>query len=299
MKDFIFFYYLLSYTVGITTLFLAFMLFLRNRNKALSRFMLVTLSFTIVIINGSLLSYFDFNESFIIKQILRFLSYLSACAYIFLLPRFVNYIYGLKSAKIINYVFLLGAILCFITMSILYLLMLSSFVHYIVMSGLLCAILYSLFCILFKFNSKAEALYIRFFQYMAIIIVILLPVMIYLDFFLLDNLLRANLRNEFPITLPLVYACWCGIFLFMQVRALLTGWMSLVEITEKFISHYRITKKEKQVIGLLLHGKSYKEIMGALDVSMSTVKTHITNIYKKTGALNKMELAQIIKKTTL
>jgi len=198
-----------------------------------------------------------------------------------------------------NYVFLLIAILCFITMSILYLLVLSGFVHYIVMSGLLGAILYSLFCVLFKFNSKAEALYIRFFQYMAVIIVILLPVMIYLDFFILDNSLRVNLGNEFPITLPLIYTCWCGIFLFMRVKALLTGWMALVEITEKFIEQYHITKKERQVVELLLHGKSYKEIMDALHVSMSTVKTHISNIYKKTSAFNKMELARIIKEVSM
>jgi DNA-binding CsgD family transcriptional regulator len=43
---------------------------------------------------------------------------------------------------------------------------------------------------------------------------------------------------------------------------------------------------------LLVVGKSYKEIMGILSISMPTVKTHVSSLYRKTGATNRLDLAR-------
>jgi DNA-binding CsgD family transcriptional regulator len=50
---------------------------------------------------------------------------------------------------------------------------------------------------------------------------------------------------------------------------------------DKIISN--LTSQERKVFGLILNGKTNKEIASILCIDQCTVKTHINNIYKKTG----------------
>jgi DNA-binding NarL/FixJ family response regulator len=60
-----------------------------------------------------------------------------------------------------------------------------------------------------------------------------------------------------------------------------------------------ITLRERDIIKELLNGKSYKEIGDKLFISARTVNTHITNIYKKMGVKNAIELINCLKKDKL
>ena len=51
----------------------------------------------------------------------------------------------------------------------------------------------------------------------------------------------------------------------------------------------KLTKREKEVVKLLSTGMLYKEIAHTLDVTHSTVKKHIRNIYEKLHVQNKVE----------
>lgn len=53
-----------------------------------------------------------------------------------------------------------------------------------------------------------------------------------------------------------------------------------------------LSKQEKTVRNLILQGKSNKDIANELFISLSTVKTHITNIYSKLNVANRQELLQ-------
>lgn len=53
-----------------------------------------------------------------------------------------------------------------------------------------------------------------------------------------------------------------------------------------------LSKREKNIQRLILQGKSNKEIANELFISLSTVKTHITNIYSKLQVTNRKELLQ-------
>ena len=55
-----------------------------------------------------------------------------------------------------------------------------------------------------------------------------------------------------------------------------------------------LSNKEKEIINLLAHGLSPKEIADKLYVSINTVKTHINNIYAKSCIQNKSKLTIII-----
>lgn len=54
--------------------------------------------------------------------------------------------------------------------------------------------------------------------------------------------------------------------------------------------NYNISKREKEVVDLLLLGKSNKEIEDDLFISIGTVKNHIYNIFKKVDVKNRNEL---------
>lgn len=57
-----------------------------------------------------------------------------------------------------------------------------------------------------------------------------------------------------------------------------------------------LTKREVEVIELLLQGLSNKEIGNKLFVSESTIKTHLWNVFKKRGVKKRAELVfQVMK----
>lgn len=59
---------------------------------------------------------------------------------------------------------------------------------------------------------------------------------------------------------------------------------------EEKAASYEISKRELEVVELLLEGLKYKEISEKLFISLSTVKKHVTSVYRKTGTSNKVEL---------
>ncbi len=56
------------------------------------------------------------------------------------------------------------------------------------------------------------------------------------------------------------------------------------------VSLNHLSKQEKNIQTLILEGKTNKEIANELFISISTVKTHITNIYSKLDVSNRQEL---------
>lgn len=61
-------------------------------------------------------------------------------------------------------------------------------------------------------------------------------------------------------------------------------------LPELFVNRYNITKREEEIIHYLIKGFSYKNIAETLFISMATVKTHVHNIYVKTGESSRFQL---------
>jgi DNA-binding NarL/FixJ family response regulator len=54
-----------------------------------------------------------------------------------------------------------------------------------------------------------------------------------------------------------------------------------------------LTKRELEVLGLLLEGWRNQDIAERLGLSQSTVKNHVYNLYQKTGVANRVELSSL------
>jgi DNA-binding CsgD family transcriptional regulator len=59
---------------------------------------------------------------------------------------------------------------------------------------------------------------------------------------------------------------------------------------------YKISKREREVIQLILEGKSNKQIQERLFISPHTVKNHIYNLYQKIGIKSRSELMFLVMK---
>jgi DNA-binding CsgD family transcriptional regulator len=56
------------------------------------------------------------------------------------------------------------------------------------------------------------------------------------------------------------------------------------------------TQREKNIIGLLNEGLSYKQMANKLGITSFTINHHLKKIYKKAGVNSRSQLAAILKK---
>ncbi len=68
------------------------------------------------------------------------------------------------------------------------------------------------------------------------------------------------------------------------------------DIIGKLYSDYRITKKENEIINLLIQGLEYKEIGSSLNISINTVRTYIKRVFKKCSVNSTKELLDLLNK---
>ncbi|GAK51113.1 transcriptional regulator, LuxR family [Candidatus Moduliflexus flocculans] len=67
-------------------------------------------------------------------------------------------------------------------------------------------------------------------------------------------------------------------------------------LTPDLFQQYRISPREQELVPLLLQGNSNQQISEQLFISLSTVKTHLRNIYSKFGVKNRYELIAFLQK---
>jgi DNA-binding NarL/FixJ family response regulator len=61
-------------------------------------------------------------------------------------------------------------------------------------------------------------------------------------------------------------------------------------------THSPLSKRETEILRLILDGKKRNEIAGELFIELETVKTHIKNIYSKLDVNSRSEAINIAKK---
>lgn len=86
-----------------------------------------------------------------------------------------------------------------------------------------------------------------------------------------------------------------GIFLFFSLLGNIFLFKKLKELKNSSLKNAKqqLTKQEQTVLDLLLENKSNKEIANALFVSVSTVKTHVNNVYKKLNVQSRNEVKDL------
>jgi len=94
----------------------------------------------------------------------------------------------------------------------------------------------------------------------------------------------------------LLFVSWNGVLIVSFLRYL-TSPVDILEngeVPQEMLERYGISPREADVIRYVSRGLSNKEIADKLSVSFTTIRTHLYNIFKKTGAASRVELLRIL-----
>ncbi len=61
-----------------------------------------------------------------------------------------------------------------------------------------------------------------------------------------------------------------------------------------FITEHELSKREGEVLQLILEGKSNQEIADQLFVSLNTIKSHVSSVFSKTGVRRRTQLINLV-----
>jgi DNA-binding CsgD family transcriptional regulator len=129
---------------------------------------------------------------------------------------------------------------------------------------------------------------------MGIFALALMPFLVYFDFLEMPLPLTGwQLPKGINVT-PVILLVWSLLLLRLRCISALTTPSEDANLSSlagrAFHDHYGISPREQEVLALLVTGLSYESMADRLCISLSTVKTHINRIYRKTGVNSKVEL---------
>ena len=81
----------------------------------------------------------------------------------------------------------------------------------------------------------------------------------------------------------------------IEVSSAQPVWTLETGLSVNFCERYQLTGREKDIVEIVMHGKSNREIAESLFISIRTVGVYLQNVYKKTGAPNRFALYTLIK----
>ena len=128
-------------------------------------------------------------------------------------------------------------------------------------------------------------------QYIAIAFLVLIPLTLFVDF--ASHIQPAAIRTGF--TIPILFLLLGTSKLWDDIHRL-SLFKDKHTLNEQDLKNYAFTNREKDVVVLLVEGYSYKQISDRLFISIPTVKTHATNIYRKCKVKNRIELMGLLAK---
>lgn len=126
---------------------------------------------------------------------------------------------------------------------------------------------------------------------MALTFVIVIPLTLAVNYYAETH----HIPIHIGFTLPTVFTILAISKIYDDANRL-SLFASEIASSEDKLERYMLTSREKDVALLLIKGKTYKEIGDELFVSIPTVKTHSTNIYKKCKVKSKPELIALFSK---
>lgn len=309
MKHFIFLFHILSFLVGFTAIILSIIAYIKYKSKIIKHYTYFIVALTTILLEQTLSSYKLINvvDSFGLNIILNIVSYLSAGFIIYFLP-LLSHEFVEKEWTSRKKTFFEVAAFFPICLLISYYLMSYKNVIVILSSGIL--FLTILYCIVFLcLNLKdIKSDFIKNILRVFLIITVLLFPYMYLDTRIEQISVLSRLFPYGLLSVSIFYMIWSILSLYFGIRYFRYNLeksygdkneKELIEITdtrEQFFEKFNITNREKEIILLLMKGYSYNQLAEELVISLTTVKTHVHNIYRKVEVKNKIELFNLINK---
>lgn len=85
-------------------------------------------------------------------------------------------------------------------------------------------------------------------------------------------------------------------YYFLEYAQRMSKYVEDRDVLDTIFARYNISKREQDILKLILDGKSNKEIEDTLFVSYHTVKNHVYNLYQKLGVKTRHQLVHFVTK---
>ncbi|HPA10991.1 MAG TPA: helix-turn-helix transcriptional regulator [Treponemataceae bacterium] len=286
-----FFYYLSAYSLGIAVLVTVAIGSRRGKDPSVAGFFYATLSMTLTVFSSTLQNYLRLPLESAVSEILSGFNYLTAAFFTVLIIRFFNGVYPWRGARMINVVTLAVTGVLTLMTAVNLVTPFAKLIPDLLLGVKNAAIVYTTILTISCRRRTERTRTIRFTRIIVPVVILCIPMMVITEqavfkSFMLRFLPGVSLRG--PWVLPGIYIVWCLAWLMTGVKKPGVG---VITPSGEFCAAYGITPRERDVMILLVQGRSYRDIMEELFISLPTVKTHISNLYRKTGTVNRLELA--------
>lgn len=279
-------YWGLSYTSGLTALTLYYLKYKKYHSNFHKNAIVFNLNILIIII------------SLTVQLLIQDASYniVNACNYIILVCcALIVYTSPLNTHSMYKFSFkripekiLLRVSLLLVALVIVSFFTNTTFIVYLVIYAMIASILYS-----FIVGSFDEIKKIKKSPSRTIIIWLLCLLLFVLSsiFNFLDYIKQLNIHLVNKIHYVPMFYIVLNVGLILQLRSFIIPLSSQIK---NHLLNMGLTKRELEVSRLLLNGKKYKDISMELLISISTVKKHVSNIYRKIDVKNNVEFISYI-----
>lgn len=248
-----------------------------------------TLNITGLTISLSLMDLFNV-EDIILIDLIALSSLLFSSLIIYTVPRFSHSTHIYRYTKKLTWLFILLSALFFLLNLIFYFVGGNLIIRSATLIVMTLSIIYSMIYMISPGIKKGKKKDLgKYTKRIGISTVLIMPVIFMLDLF--PNLIPFNSSFTGRMNIIPGFYLFLNLFLIFSLKG---KFWNEDEDKKSFLNTNGISPRESEVMDLLISGYSYQNIANSLNISLSTVKTHISKIYQKSGITNKVELIKAI-----
>ena len=296
MRHLIIYLFFIIVTLGCSIITILSLQYIRLKQKIIKFILFFYFFYSIEIALFLLGNYIDLNIHNLFISILGFILILEQLSRYFTQIAFViciNFLTEVKESKLINLVSSIIISLGFIYNLFFLATDINNFailnLQHIDITDIIVVTVYfyAIFLLFFRFR------YIKNKENQKLAKKLLAFLIIFLPIHFIDNF------DFFDLPFPLTLIIYAALSIILVVHFLKNPGVLGAEITQldhsQLKSKYNLSERECEIISFVQKGLSNKKIAETTFISIGTVKTHLHNIYTKTGTTNRYELTHFIK----
>jgi DNA-binding CsgD family transcriptional regulator len=290
-------YWIISFSIGFTTQIIVFLIYLKDKSPILKAYLLFMFFFSVLVITSGLKRYSDINLPFISSQISFYLDIISITAESFIIilcPLFAHSLLKKSPPAWRLFVFTAWAIIIFSIMNISFLFFIEVFpiVNTVFITSIFLVSVYAIAIVVLDFKQiKSKS--IRRYIISLLIMGLFVTATFIFDFIINFEQKSAFVTSSFRVGVA-IYLIWSLLTMFYAIKHYFDIPKEIHQKLDELAAKYDISKREIEVISLIINGLSNKQIAYKLFISTGTVKRHVHNIFEKTNTKSRIELINLL-----
>jgi DNA-binding CsgD family transcriptional regulator len=302
MNHLVFLYTILCYTFGFAAYLFAILTAVIHKKKEERLYVLFLTAFLLFLIPSLVYGYFNvaqIDQGGTVTRIFSLLDLAGIGLMIYSLPAFIHAVMAFNHARTADLAFLILAVALCVVALVFEGTPAAEVVRGLRFAVLVAVIAYSAIAGNILGRSAArraeaqrpQSRWLKILTGVTVLTITLMPFSVLIDMFpeAIPGL-SARVPLNFKVY-PLCYMLW-NLFYVIRTVPLYSRKAPVEGSGDAWdFARFRLSRREQEITRLVIVGLSYQQIADRLYISLATVKTHVARVFEKTGAGNKMDLA--------